>query len=76
MVDSNQSMPASPQAREQTISPIIRRFGGGAIIKRGEANHLNVSVIPAGSLSLDISLRVGGVPRGRVIEIYGPEASE
>jgi recombination protein RecA len=80
MVDSNQSMPAStPQAREQmleqTISSIIKRFGDGAIIKMGEARHLNVSVIPTGSLSLDISLGVGGIPRGRVIEIYGPEAS-
>jgi recombination protein RecA len=69
-------MPAStPQAREQkleqTISSIIKRFGDGAIIKMGEESHLNVSVTPTGSLSLG----VGGMPRGRVIEIYGLEAS-
>ena len=66
MVDSNQSMPAStPQAQEQTISSIVKRFGDGAIIKMGEATRLNVGVIPTGSLPLDISLGVGGIPRGR-----------
>jgi len=63
------------QILDQTISSIIKRYGEGAIMKLGEATHLDVDVIPTGSLSLDIALGVGGIPRGRVIEIYGPEAS-
>jgi recombination protein RecA len=63
------------QMLDQTISSIIKRYGDGAIMKLGDAGHLDVEVIPTGSLSLDIALGVGGVPRGRVIEIYGPEAS-
>ncbi|MDX1663212.1 MAG: recombinase RecA, partial [Candidatus Promineifilaceae bacterium] len=51
------------------------RFGEGAIMRLGEAHHMNIEAIPTGSLSLDIALGVGGVPRGRVIEIYGPESS-
>jgi recombination protein RecA len=60
---------------EQTLAGINKRFGDGAIMRLGEATHLNVESIPTGSLSLDIALGVGGVPRGRVIEIFGPESS-
>lgn len=60
---------------ENTLATITKRFGEGAIIRLGEARHLEVDVIPTGSLSLDIALGVGGLPRGRVIEIYGPESS-
>jgi len=60
---------------ERTISSLTKRFGEGAIMRLGEATHLNVEAIPTGSLSLDIALGVGGVPRGRVVEIYGPESS-
>ncbi len=60
---------------ERTLSALTKRFGEGAIMRLGEAQHLNVETIPTGSLSLDIALGVGGVPRGRVIEIYGPESS-
>ena len=63
------------KALENTLLNIKKRFGDGAIIRLGEATHLNVEVIPTGSISLDIALGVGGVPRGRVTEIYGPEAS-
>ncbi len=66
---------ARTQILDQTISSIIKRFGDGAIMKLGEVSHMDVEVIPTGSLSLDIALGVGGIPRGRVIEIYGPEAS-
>ncbi len=59
---------------ERTLSSLTKRFGEGAIMRLGDA-HLNVESIPTGSLSLDIALGVGGVPRGRVIEIYGPESS-
>jgi len=63
------------QALEITIESIHKRFGDGAIMKLGTASHLNVQVIPTGSLSLDVALGVGGVPRGRTTEIYGPEGS-
>ena len=63
------------KALETTLLTIKKRFGDGAIVRLGEASHLDVEVIPTGSISLDIALGVGGVPRGRVTEIYGAEAS-
>jgi recombination protein RecA len=75
MAKSKQPDDARTQMLDQTISSIIKRFGDGAIMKLGEATHLDVDVIPTGSLALDIALGVGGIPRGRVIEVYGPEAS-
>jgi recombination protein RecA len=75
MAKSKQPDDARAQMLDQTISSIIKRFGDGAIMKLGDATHLDIDVIPTGSLALDIALGVGGIPRGRVIEIYGPEAS-
>ena len=63
------------KALETTLLSIKKRFGEGAIIRLGEATHLDVEAIPTGSISLDIALGIGGIPRGRVTEIYGPEAS-
>jgi len=63
------------QALEKTVQELTKRFGDGTIVRLGDANHLQVSVIPTGSLALDIALGVGGIPRGRVTEIYGPESS-
>ena len=63
------------QALDTTLSNLNKRFGDGTIMKLGEANHLQVESIPTGALALDIALGVGGLPRGRVIEIYGPESS-
>ncbi|WP_230869781.1 recombinase RecA [Iocasia frigidifontis] len=57
------------------IKRIEKQFGQGSIMKLGEAKAMNVEVIPTGALPLDIALGVGGVPRGRIIEIYGPESS-
>ena len=57
------------------VSQIERQFGKGAIMKMGEAADRSVDIIPTGALSLDLALGIGGVPRGRVIEIYGPESS-
>ncbi len=59
----------------EAINEIKQRFGDGAIMKLKEAKPVNVDVVPTGAISLDIALGVGGVPRGRVIEIYGPESS-
>lgn len=64
------------KALELAVTQIERQFGKGSIMKLGEASaKLNVEVVPTGALSLDIALGIGGLPRGRVIEIYGPEAS-
>jgi len=63
------------KALETTLAGLNKRYGEGVVMKLGEATKLNVQAIPTGSLSLDIALGVGGVPRGRIIEIYGPESS-
>lgn len=63
------------QAVGAAIEQIKQRFGEGSIMKLGEARRTDVDAIPTGCLSLDLALGIGGVPRGRVIEIYGPEAS-
>ncbi|MDW8327948.1 MAG: ATPase domain-containing protein, partial [Anaerolineales bacterium] len=63
------------KALDTALAQIRKQFGEGAVMRLGEATHLNVEAIPTGSLSLDLAIGVGGVPRGRVTEIYGPEAS-
>ncbi|HEV2583562.1 MAG TPA: recombinase RecA [Ktedonobacteraceae bacterium] len=63
------------KAIEQALSQIERRFGKGAIMKLGDISKIHVEVIPTGSIALDLALGVGGIPRGRVTEIYGPESS-
>jgi recombination protein RecA len=63
------------RALETTLTQIKRRFGDSAIMKLGETTHMAVEVIPTGAISIDYALGVGGIPRGRVIEIYGPESS-
>ncbi|MCK5061323.1 recombinase RecA [Candidatus Parcubacteria bacterium] len=63
------------QAAEEAMEQIKTKFGEGAIMKFGEARKSNVDAVPTGCLSLDIALGIGGVPRGRIIEIFGPEAS-
>jgi len=63
------------QALEKTLQELTKRFGDGTIVRLGDAHHMQVSVIPTGSLAVDIALGVGGIPRGRITEIYGPESS-
>ncbi|MHB8630147.1 MAG: recombinase RecA [Aggregatilineales bacterium] len=63
------------QALDRAITELTKRFGDGTIVRLGDAHHLQVNVIPTGSLAVDIALGVGGIPRGRVTEIYGPESS-
>ncbi|MBL7158536.1 MAG: recombinase RecA [Candidatus Omnitrophica bacterium] len=63
------------KALELALSHIEKQFGKGSIMKLGQDFHLNVPAIPTGAITLNVALGVGGVPRGRVIEIFGPEAS-
>lgn len=63
------------KALETTLASISKRFGEGSIMRLGEATHLQVESIPTGAIALDLALGVGGVPRGRITEIYGPESS-
>ncbi|MCD6086101.1 DNA recombination/repair protein RecA, partial [bacterium] len=60
---------------EKVIQEIRDKFGDGSIMKLGEVKKLDIDVVPTGSLSLDIALGVGGIPKGRIIEIFGPESS-
>jgi recombination protein RecA len=60
---------------DKAVGEILKRYGDGSIVRLGEAQHMQTESYPTGSLSLDIALGVGGIPRGRVTEIYGPESS-
>jgi recombination protein RecA len=62
-------------ALDKALSDITKRYGDGAIMRLGEAHQLTVESIPTGALSLDIALGVGGIPRGRITEVFGPESS-
>ena len=63
------------KALQTALAQIEKQFGKGAVMKLGQNSSLNVEAIPPGSLSLDIALGIGGVPRGRIVELYGPESS-
>ncbi len=63
------------KALEMAMSQIEKQFGKGSVMKLGEFKAMEIEAIPTGALSLDIALGIGGVPRGRIIEIYGPESS-
>ena len=60
---------------EEVLANIEKQFGKGSIMKLGEHEHQKIEVSPTGSISLDLALGVGGYPKGRIIEIYGPESS-
>lgn len=63
------------KALEAALGQIEKQFGKGSVMKLGEYKAMNVEAIPTGALSLDIALGIGGIPRGRIIEIFGPESS-
>ena len=73
--DDSKKTESKRLALDNALGDITKRYGEGSIMRLGEAQHMTVEVIPTGSLSLDIALGVGGIPRGRITEIYGPEAS-
>jgi recombination protein RecA len=73
--DAGKETDAKDKILEDTIKSIQDRFGEGAIMKLGEAPRVDVESIPTNSISLDIALGVGGIPKGRIIEIFGPESS-
>jgi recombination protein RecA len=84
MARSSKTPPPSPSsdldesrqiALEKALGEIQKRYGDGAVMRLGEAHHMMVESIPTGALSLDIALGVGGIPRGRITEVYGPESS-
>ncbi len=72
---SDQSRDEKLKALEGAISHIEKSFGKGAVIKLGENAHTDVPVVSTGSLGIDIALGIGGIPKGRIIEVYGPESS-
>ena len=63
------------KALEAALGQIEKQFGKGSVMKLGEYQEMNIEAIPTGALSLDIALGIGGIPRGRIIEIFGPESS-
>lgn len=77
MVKQTETIPADPRqaALDIALAQIEKSFGKGAVMKLGDAARTNIAVIPTGCLAIDAALGVGGVPRGRIVEIYGPESS-
>lgn len=75
MAKQSDDQKAKMQAAQTAVDQIKQRFGAGSIMKFGEARSVDVDTVPTGSISLDIALGVRGVPRGRIIEIFGPESS-
>lgn len=67
--------PNKLKALESAIAQIEKAYGQGSIMKLGDTTHMQVETIPTGSLSLDLALGVGGIPKGRIVEVYGPESS-
>ena len=73
--DNSQSKEEKRKALETAIAQIEKAYGAGAVMRLGQNSTMNVEAIPTGSLNLDMALGIGGVPRGRIVEIYGPESS-
>ena len=72
---NNKNIDGREKALNDALEKIHKQFGQGAIMKLGDASHMDVDVISTGSISIDIATGVGGIPRGRIIEVYGPESS-
>ena len=63
------------KALEVALGQIEKQFGKGSVMKLGDFTAMNIESIPTGALSLDVALGIGGIPRGRIIEVFGPESS-
>ena len=72
---SSDDQDARKKALEAAMSQIEKQFGKGSVMRLGDQQATDIEVVPTGAISLDIALGVGGLPRGRIIEIYGPESS-
>ncbi|MCU0278190.1 MAG: recombinase RecA [Candidatus Nanopelagicales bacterium] len=73
--DTKSSSPQRDKALEQALAQIDKQFGKGSVMRLGDEGRAPIEVIPTGSITLDLALGIGGLPRGRVVEIYGPESS-
>ena len=71
----DQTKAEKAKALEMALASLDKQFGKGTVMKLGEKSTMKVDVVPTGCLSLDFALGVGGIPRGRIIEIFGPESS-
>jgi recombination protein RecA len=71
----NKKAPEREKALEQAIAQIDKQYGKGSVMRLGDEGRVPIEVIPTGSITLDLALGIGGLPRGRVVEIYGPESS-
>ena len=67
--------PTADKTLDQVLADIEKQFGKGSVMKLGEFKAMEIEAIPTGALGLDIALGIGGVPRGRIVEVYGPESS-
>ena len=73
-VEAPETNEEKQKALDAAISYITKSYGKGSIMKLGQNTAMNVSAIPTGSLTLDLALGIGGVPRGRIVEVFGPES--
>src|SRR4051812_35737091 len=63
------------RALAAALGQIEKNYGKGSIMKLGQREHINIEIVPTGSIGLDVALGIGGLPKGRVIEVFGPESS-
>ena len=75
LAKTNEIDPKKIKALEMTLGNIEKQFGKGSVVRLGQSTRLNVDAISTGSIALDMALGVGGIPRGRITEIYGTESS-
>ena len=75
LIDADKTDPRRQAALETALANVERQYGKGSAMRLGDRPMQDVEVIPTGSLALDMALGIGGVPRGRIVEVYGPESS-